>query len=172
MTPDRWRQVDQLFYSAIEREPEGRAAFLDQACGGDEALRGEVESLLEADAEADKATDALPAQVAAEMFGENQAQQINGGQISHYRILSQLGAGGMGEVYLAQDTELGRKIALKLLPVRFTQDAERVRRFKQEARAASALSHPNIITSNRSSTGVSPKLRNSGTEQPASCRLS
>src|SRR5262245_53244932 len=137
MTPDRWRQVDQLFHSALEREPEGRAAFLEQTCGGDEALRREVESLLAADAKSDKTASALPAQVAAEMLEENEAQPVNGGQISHYRILSQLGAGGMGEVYLAQDTKLGRKIALKLLPARFTQDDERVRRFKQEARAAS-----------------------------------
>src|SRR5262245_6198915 len=146
MTPERWRQIDQLFHSALEREPEGRAAFLDQACGGDEALRREVESLLAADAEIDKTIIALPAQVAAEMFEEDQVQQINVRQIGHYRIMSQLGAGGMGEVYLAQDTKLGRKIALKLLPVRFTQLCERVRRVDQESRAASALNHPNIIT--------------------------
>src|SRR5256714_1262892 len=66
--------------------------------------------------------------------------------IAHYRLISKLGAGGMGEVYLAQDTRLGRKIALKLLPAKFTQDADRVRRFEQEARAASNLNHPNIIT--------------------------
>ena len=66
--------------------------------------------------------------------------------ISHYRIISKLGAGGMGEVYLAEDINLGRRVALKLLPARFTQDAERVRRFEQEARTASTLSHPNILT--------------------------
>ncbi len=146
MTPERWRQVDQLFHSALEREPEGRAAFLDQACGGDEALRREVESLLAADAETENVTNALPAQVAAEMLATDRGRIATGRQIGHYRVLSPLGAGRMGEVYLAQDTRLGRRIALKLLPARFTQDAERVRRFEQEARAASALNHPNIIT--------------------------
>ncbi len=146
MTPERWQQVDQLFHIALERTPEERAAFLDEACGGDEELRREVESLLAADAEAESSAKAIPAQVAAEMLAENQDQPVAGQSISHYRILSQIGKGGMGEVYLAQDTKLGRKVALKLLPAQFTQDAERVRRFEREARAASALNHPNIIT--------------------------
>jgi eukaryotic-like serine/threonine-protein kinase len=146
MKPERWQQIDQLFHSALEREPEERAAFLDQACDGDEVLRREVESLLAADAEAENATGALPAQVAAEMLATDRGLIATGQQIGHYRVLSPLGAGGMGEVYLAQDTRLGRKIALKLLPARFTQNAERVRRFEREARAASALNHPNILT--------------------------
>src|SRR5213593_3742364 len=80
------------------------------------------------------------------MLAEDKSLPLVGKQIGHYQVLSLLGRGGMGEVYLAQDTRLGRKIALKLLPVQFTQDADRVRRFEQEAQAASALNHPNIIT--------------------------
>jgi eukaryotic-like serine/threonine-protein kinase len=146
MTSERWRQVDQLFHSALEREPEERAAFLDEACSGDAELRLEIESLVEADAATEHTTKALPAQIAAEMLATEGGRIAAGQQIGHYRVLAPLGAGGMGEVFLAQDTRLGRKIALKLLPARFTQDAERVRRFEQEARAASALNHPNIIT--------------------------
>src|SRR5262249_29169189 len=85
-------------------------------------------------------------EVAAELLAQDRGEQRAGRQIGHYQILSLLGAGGMGEVYLAQDRQLGRRVALKLLPAQFTQDGERVRRFKQEARAASALNHPNIIT--------------------------
>src|SRR5262245_41313126 len=146
MTPERWRHVDHLFHAALERDQAEREAFLDQACEGDEELRREVAGLLAADAEADTVKQALPAQVAAEMLSEEQAQQIIGRQIGHYKILSQLGAGGMGEVYLAQDSRLKRKVALKMLPAQFTQDADRVRRFEREAHAASALNHPNIIT--------------------------
>src|SRR5262249_8397692 len=74
------------------------------------------------------------------------APQLIGRELANYRIVSLLGRGGMGEVYLAQDTRLGRKVALKLLPTRFTQDEDRLRRFVQEAKAASALNHPHIVT--------------------------
>jgi serine/threonine-protein kinase len=146
MTPERWQQVDQLFHSALEHEPEERAAFLDEACGGDAELRREVESLLAADAATENTTKALPAQVAAEMLADNHAPEVIGRQLSHYRLLSPLGKGGMGEVFLAQDISLNRQVALKLLPRQFTADAERVHRFEREARAASALNHPNILT--------------------------
>ena len=116
MKPERWRQVDQLFHSALEREPEERAAFLDQACGGDAELRREVESLLAAEAEAESTTKALPAQIAAELLADKQPQEVIGQQLSHYRILAPLGKGGMGEVFLAQDISLNRQVALKLLP--------------------------------------------------------
>jgi serine/threonine protein kinase len=150
MTPERWQQIDQLFCAALEREPDERAAFLDQACDGDAELRQEVESLLAAEAETEHTTKALPAQIAAqiaaEMLVDDQAKKIIGRQISHYRILSPLGKGGMGEVFLAQDTNLKRQVALKLLPRPFTAVAERVQRFEREARTASALNHPNILT--------------------------
>src|SRR5262245_1240059 len=146
MTPEQWQDIDKLFHTALERDPAEREAFLDQACNGDEELRREVSALLAADAEADTVKRALPVQVAAQLLAEDQSRQIVGQRISHYKILSRLGAGGMGEVYLAQDSRLGRKVALKLLKLTILQDAERVRRFEREARAASALNHPNILT--------------------------
>ena len=145
MNPERWPQIEALFQAAVERPLEARPAFLAQACDGDDGLRSEVEALLAADVSAEADTLAMPAQIAAEMFAERQA--LHPGQmLNHYRIVSQLGAGGMGVVYLAQDTRLHRKVAIKLLPARFTADADRLRRFEQEALAISALNHPNIIT--------------------------
>ncbi len=144
MRAERWRQIEQLFYSALEREPDQRAAFLEQACGGDEALRREVESLLAADEQPWGFLETAPAKLAAELLAEEKARTMVGRTLGHYQILSLLGVGGMGEVYLARDTQLGRRIALKLLPAELAQDQDRLRRFKQEALAASALNHPNV----------------------------
>ncbi len=144
ITPERWQQVKELFHSALEREPEERASFLSEASKGDEAVRHEVESLLAAN-ERDESFLNTPAyELAAGMLAEDTAGLSAGQDVGHYRILSSLGIGGMGEVYLAQDTRLGRKIALKILPNDFAKDERRVRRFEQEARTASALNHPNI----------------------------
>ncbi len=145
MNPERWQQIEELFQAAVEHAPATRPAFLAQACDGDEGLRREVESLLAADVSAEADTIAMPAQIAAEMFAERHALQP-GQLLNHYRIVSQLGAGGMGIVYLAEDTRLQRKVALKLLPAHFTRDPDRVRRFEQEALTVSALNHPNILT--------------------------
>ena len=146
MNPDRWRQIGQLYHAALELEPAARAAFLDGACGGAEELRREVESLLQAHQRAGDYFAAPAMEVAAEMLANRKEPSLVGRSISHYQVLSLIGAGGMGEVYLAQDTSLGRKVALKLLPAAFTQDRERVRRFEREARSVSALNHPNIVT--------------------------
>ena len=145
MTPERYRKAGQLYHAALEVEPEARDALLDGACGGDEELRREVESLLTAH---DKVGDyfAAPAlEVAAGLLADRQNPSLMGQSLSHYRVLSLIGAGGMGEVYLAEDNRLGRKVALKFLPKEFTEDRERVRRFAQEARATSSLNHPNIV---------------------------
>jgi len=146
MKSEQWRQLDSLFHSALEREPGERAAFLDEACDGDESLRQQVEVLLTAHEGAGSFIERPAFEVEAQSVADDQDESAVGQTIGHYKIISTLGVGGMGEVYLAQDTRLGRMIALKLLPVEFTRDTDRVRRFQQEARAASALNHPNIIT--------------------------
>lgn len=144
MDQDKWKKIDELYHAAREMRGEERSAFLTAA--GDEEIRREVESLLASDEEAGSflAEPALDA-IAGEMADE-ETTGLTGQLIDNYRIISQLGAGGMGQVYLAEDQRLSRKVALKLLPTKFTEDPERLSRFEQEARAASSLNHPNIIT--------------------------
>ena len=146
MTPKHWRQVKELFNAALEQEPGERAAFLDQACKGQDSLRREVEKLIRSHEQEGSFIDAPAYEVAGGLLADDNGESLVGQQINHYKILAELGAGGMGEVYLAQDTKLGRKVALKLLPASFTNDADRLHRFQQEARTASALNHPNIVT--------------------------
>jgi predicted ATPase len=146
MIPERWQQTEALFHAALKLEPEQRAAFLMEACAGDEILRQAVELLLKAHQEAGSFIESPALEVAAKAMVGGHARLVAGREVGHFKLVSLLGSGGMGEVYLAEDSELGRKVALKLLPAEFTQDKDRARRFKQEARAASALNHPNIIT--------------------------
>ena len=146
MKGEKYHQVEELYHEALECERGERRAFLEQACGDDLALRREVESLLGYDERAAYFIEKPPDDVAAAMLAVEESQSMPGRTIGHYQILSLLGAGGMGEVYLAEDTRLKRRVALKLLPVYFTADRDRLRRFEQEARAASTLNHPNIIT--------------------------
>ncbi|MBI4468216.1 MAG: serine/threonine-protein kinase [Acidobacteria bacterium] len=144
MTPERWHQTKELLESALERDPAERVGFLDEACVGDEELRHEVESLLSAHEQAGDFIQAPAVEFALElMAGPDPGSKI-GQTIGPYKVVNCLGAGGMGEVYLAQDMRLDRKIALKLLPVHLTRDGDSMRRFVQEAKAASALSHPNV----------------------------
>jgi serine/threonine-protein kinase len=144
---DRWRRLEALFYAALELKPEERAEFLDKSCDGDTALRKEVETLLES---AEKPMDFLEKPVleaAHRMIGDPSSTSIAPGtQLTHYEIISMIGAGGMGEVYLAEDKRLRRKVALKMLAPELTRDERGLRRFEHEAHAASALNHPNILT--------------------------
>jgi eukaryotic-like serine/threonine-protein kinase len=140
MKPQRWAQVQNVFDAAVEMEPGPRAAYLDTACGNDADLRREVESLLEAHQESDEFLDGT----APGIGRKGGSTRRSGDRLHQYQILSLLGAGGMGEVYLAVDTRLRRRVALKLLPRNPGYERDQLLRFQQEARAASALSHPNV----------------------------
>src|SRR5437867_2355292 len=146
MTPERYRQIDQIFQAALGLEPEQRVAYLDEVCSGDEKLRQEVESLITSDQGGVSFSDEPALEMAARVLASDEPALAAGDLIDRYEVVSLLGSGGMGEVYLAHDEKLDRKIALKLLSSHFTMNEERLRRFQQEARAASALNHPNIIT--------------------------
>src|SRR5262245_46758907 len=145
MTTERWRQFEDMFHSALDLEPADRAAFLDVACAGDRMLREQVEGLIES---FDEAGDFIEKPILDDSpsSGAAPSESFIGHKIGNYEVLSLMGVGGMGEVYLARDARLDRQIALKLLPSQFIADPAQVRRFEREARAASALNHPNIIT--------------------------
>ena len=140
----RWKKVKELFHEALRLEPPERDVFLDRSCDGDTELRIEVESLLLSLNEAETFLEEPVLLAAPE--GEVAWQFSTDQLISHYRILEPIGAGGMAEVYLAEDTKLHRQVALKVLPSGVLQDVDRLRRFKREALAVSALNHPNILT--------------------------
>src|SRR5215470_16430613 len=144
MTPEQWNRIKELFASARERTADERHAFLEQACAGDELLRREVQSLLAAFPEGESFLEMPLVDVAAEALAGVTSESAIGQVIGHYHVTGALGRGGMGEVYLAQDTRLGRRVALKLLPTYLSNDEDRLQRFGQEARAASALNHPNV----------------------------
>ena len=145
MKAERWQQVNDLFQSATELPPKERAAFIDEACRGDEALCREVGSLIASYERAANFIESPAYEVAPELL-TNDAGALVRESIGHYRIDSLIGVGGMGEVYLARDELLGRKVALKFLPKHLTAEATQLTRFKTEARTASALNHPNILT--------------------------
>jgi eukaryotic-like serine/threonine-protein kinase len=144
MELERWQEASRILESVLERDPARRAAYLDEVCANDDGLRREVESLLAASERAGSLLDSPAMEMAAPLFADGPAKSMIGQSIGRYKIVTALGSGGMGEIYLAQDTRLGRQIALKLLPTYFTTDKDRLRRFEQEAHAASTLSHPNV----------------------------
>ena len=146
MTPEQWQKVEDVLQGALERAPQDRDSFLDEACAGDAQLREEATSLVNAYEEAaDFIEQPAIARDARVLFGDDLAGKV-GSNIGPYKIVARLGEGGMGEVYLAEDARLDRRVALKILPAYFAADDARLRRFQREARAASALNHPNILT--------------------------
>jgi serine/threonine protein kinase len=144
ITDDRWTRIKEIFNSAQDRPPAERSAFLNEVCGDDPPVREEVEALLLADADNDDFLSAPAYEFAAGMLASEASEFKPGQKIGRFEIQCLLGAGGMGQIYLAYDENLGRKIALKLIAREFATDARRVHRFEQEARAASALNHPNV----------------------------
>ncbi len=145
MTLERWRQIEDLYHAALEREPADRFALLDEVCAGDNALRSEVISLLASHDQTSDFIEAPPDDVIAGMMAEEQARSMTGRTLGRYKIQSLIGAGGMGEVYLARDTRLDRDVAVKILPEHLAGHSEALRRFEREARAVAALSHRNIL---------------------------
>src|SRR5262245_22475973 len=146
MTPERWKKLDILFHEALELQAETRAAHLTKVCGDDEQLRVEVERLIAAHEREGSFIDSPIFSEPEEMTDDDPDESPVGRRIGPYQVVSQLGRGGMGKVFLAEDLRLERKVALKVLPAAFTQNPDRVRRFEREAKAASALNHPNILT--------------------------
>jgi len=145
MKPERWEQIERLYFAIRELGPGPHAAFLDQACVGDESLRLEVESLLASDEQAGDFLNTPALKIATEEIAEEQARTLVGRQLGHYRLLSQLGAGGMGEVYLAAraDDQYRKQVAIKL--VKRGMDTDNIlRRFRHERQILAALDHPNI----------------------------
>jgi serine/threonine protein kinase len=154
LTPERWQQVSRIFKSAISLDSEARAAYLKAQCSGDDSLRADVEKLLDSHRRASEEDfiGGLAAEAAAPLLiddnadGPTRRTLTKEQQFGSYLILDSLGSGGMGEVYLARDTRLDRTVALKVLSPDITQDKRRMQRFRQEAKVASSLNQPNILT--------------------------
>ena len=143
---ERWQQAKEILYAALEMSEAERTSFLDEKCGSDIDLRREIESLIAAHNGAAERFESPAVEMIASVVSNEEPEGMVGRSLGNYEVLEKLGEGAMGEVYLARDARLGRKVALKILPGFFTQDPDRLRRFQQEARAASALNHPNILT--------------------------
>ena len=144
MKAERLQKVSPIFHQVVELPPDERAAFLASACEGDTTLREDVESLLSAHERAGSFIESPAYEEAAALLTDVSAAPVVGQLVAHYTIVAPLGRGGMGEVYLARDTKLGRSVALKFLPADVAANKERMRRFTQEAKAAATLNHPNI----------------------------
>ncbi len=164
MQAERWRRLEELYHAAMEQEESQRSAFLERSCAGDRNLRVEVESLIAYARQTGRIIDQPAMEVVAAALAKDlcarggpEARQedtqnrvvektlTSGTKLGDYEVKSLLGSGGMGEVYRARDSRLGRDVAIKVLPSFLSADSDRLRRFEQEARAAAALNHPNIL---------------------------
>jgi eukaryotic-like serine/threonine-protein kinase len=146
MTPERWKKLEALFHEALELEGGARAAYLAKVCGDDEQLRQEAERMIAAHESESSFIDSPIFAETGDAIHDDCHESPVGRRIGPYRVINLLGRGGMGKVFLAEDTRLERKVALKILSGAFTQSPDRLRRFEREAKAASALNHPNILT--------------------------
>ncbi len=147
MPNEKWQQVKQIFQSALEHAPDQREVFLADACADDANLRREVEILLTSfeNADHDSFMQQAPIGEVADMMVASENKLETGKCFGHYEIIKQIGVGGMGEVYLAEDKKLDRKVAVKILNKKFSRDESNLNRFIREAKAASGLNHPNIL---------------------------
>ena len=147
MKPDRWQKIEELFHDTSQLSPNEQNRYLDEACGEDVILKRDVLALLASLEECGDFIEQPPlAGAISSVVSQTTRQTLVGQRVGHYQVEALLGIGGMGEVYLAQDLRLDRPVALKMLPSEFVRDIDHVKRFEREARAASALNNPNIIT--------------------------
>jgi len=150
MKPERWQKIELLCQAALAMKPGKREKYIEEACAGDESLRKEVADLLAQQSKVEDFLEDPAIEVLAKALAKEQenapARDLTGSTISHYRVVEKIGTGGMGEVYKARDMHLDRFVAIKVLPPEKVSDPERKQRFVQEAKAASVLNHPNIIT--------------------------
>jgi hypothetical protein len=146
LTPEEWRRAKAVFDAAVQRDSSERDGFLDEACAGDPRLRAEVASLLGAHDRAGDFIDAPAFEAAAHLLADDPAESLEGRAVGPYLVRHEIGRGGMGVVYVADDTRLSRRVALKALPPGAGREPGRRDRLRQEARSAAALSHPGIAT--------------------------
>ncbi len=144
MADEKWQKVREIFDAALRQKPDERRRFINEACGNDKTLLAEVESLLSSLGSAESFMETPAIANVVDVIKAEQNKLATGKCFGHYEIVEQIGEGGMGEVYLAEDRRLERKTAIKILPGSVAQDDERMQRFVREAKSASALNHPNL----------------------------